>query len=260
MGGKKGKGKGKGINNEAGKGKDKGYKKGKFRDSYDYTSKEYQKFVERLALEGLGVFRVDADGNCLFRSIAHQLWGDETLHHRCRQEVMGYIEREKEHFSLFMEDDEAFEDYVGRLKTNGEWGGNQEIFAAARLYKVDISIYSEDMPKMVLQCDDLSNRTKVRQLYLSFHGEVHYNSLIDGDEYGSKDFNEMTSKCGKMSITNDVTVSNSRAPTKMSKKEKRDAKKGKLKKNISSEITDDTDNCIVTDNRNSSLQREKILI
>ena len=66
-------------------------KKGKERESYDYTSKEYQNFVDRLRNEGLGVFRVDADGNCLFRSLSHQLWGEESLHHRCRQEIMNYI-------------------------------------------------------------------------------------------------------------------------------------------------------------------------
>ena len=155
MGGRKDKGRSK--SKDIGKLKDKGCKKGKARESYDYASREYQKFVERLALEGLGVFRVDADGNCLFRSISHQLWEDESLHHRCRQEIMNYIEREKDHFALFMEDDEAFEDYVERLRQHGEWGGNQEIFAAARLYNVDISIFSEDMPKMVLQCDDTAN-------------------------------------------------------------------------------------------------------
>ena len=253
MGGKKGKGK----NKEAVKRTHKESKKGKARDSYDYTSKEYQKFVERLALEGFGVFRVDADGNCLFRSIAHQLWEDETLHHRCRQEIMSYIEGEKEHFSLFMEDDEVFEDYVERLRTNGEWGGNQEIFAAARLYNVDVSIYSEDVPKMVLQCDDATNRTKVRQLYLSFHGEVHYNSLTSAEEYGSRDVNEVSGKCSKLSIINDT--SNSRALTKMSKKEKRDSKKGKLKNlygNDALKTGDDT----VTDNHNYLPQRAKILI
>ena len=233
-------------------------KKGKERESYDYTSKEYQNFVDRLRNEGLGVFRVDADGNCLFRSLSHQLWEEESLHHRCRQEIMNYIESEKDHFSMFVEDDESFEDYVERLRTNAEWGGNQEIFAAARLYNVDISIYAEDMPQMVTQCDyDKIDRSKVRQLYLSFHGECHYNSLVGGCAGGNRDRDtkELTSKCNEMSI-NEKDTYNGLKISRMSKKEKRDAKKGgKLKKSNNDTATADDRNI-----SSSRPQRELIMI
>ena len=52
-----------------------------------------------------------------------------------------YIEKERAHFELFIEDDESFDEYLSRLKSNGEWGGNAEVFAAAQLYRADISIF-----------------------------------------------------------------------------------------------------------------------
>ena len=198
--------------------------KNKGREVYDYDNSSYRAFVEALLTEGLEVHRVDGDGNCLFRALARQLYGDEQAYFQVRQEVMGYIVSERDHFELFMEDDEPFDDYVSRLRTNGEWGGNAEVFAAAQLYRADISIYREDMPRYVLQC----NSGKVsRHIYLSFHGECHYNSLeaLEGSRAAPAPTRlrpEEERSIKAMSASYD-----SLAVTKMSKKEKRDLKKGR---------------------------------
>lgn len=56
------------------------------------------------------------DGNCMFRSICDQLYSDSSRHMEVREKIMDYIEDEKAHFSLFIEDDETFEDYVNRMR------------------------------------------------------------------------------------------------------------------------------------------------
>lgn len=49
------------------------------------------------------------DGNCLFRSIADQLEGDESLHMNYRIEAVQYILNNKDIYIPFIEDDETIE-------------------------------------------------------------------------------------------------------------------------------------------------------
>lgn len=49
---------------------------------------------------------------------------------------MDHLERNRDVFEPYMEDDETFGDYLGRMRGEAEWGGNQELVAASQLYKV----------------------------------------------------------------------------------------------------------------------------
>lgn len=49
------------------------------------------------------IFDVGEDGNCLFRAIAHQAYGNEEQHKIVRQKCMEYIKVEKAYFSSFVE-------------------------------------------------------------------------------------------------------------------------------------------------------------
>jgi OTU domain-containing protein 3 len=102
---------------------------------------EDRDLLDRVGELGLCIAYVEGDGNCLFRALALQLWGDESLWHRSREEIVDYIKEHREHFECFIEDDESFEGYVERMSTSAEWGGNQEIFAAVQLYNVDVTIF-----------------------------------------------------------------------------------------------------------------------
>lgn len=49
---------------------------------------------------------------------------------------MDHLERNREMFEPYMEDDESFGDYLDRMRGDAEWGGNQELVAAGQLHKV----------------------------------------------------------------------------------------------------------------------------
>ena len=53
-------------------------------------------FVCKLAAKNLRIKEVAGDGNCLFRSIADQLYGSEDYHDLLRKHCMDYISIEKE--------------------------------------------------------------------------------------------------------------------------------------------------------------------
>ena len=68
------------------------------------------------------------DGNCLFRAIAHQCYGDEDLHRMIRLKCMEYILSEKVYFASFIIGGEAkVEEYCNRKRLNAVWGDDLEI-------------------------------------------------------------------------------------------------------------------------------------
>lgn len=68
------------------------------------------------------------DGNCLFRSIALQAYGDAEFHMLVRDKCMNYISVSKDYFKDYISTDfETFEQYVSRKRRTGIWGDDVEL-------------------------------------------------------------------------------------------------------------------------------------
>ena len=76
---------------------------------------------------GLEPFDVDADGNCQFSALAHQLFADEAHHAAVRQTVCGQLCEFADRYRDFVEGYEAFVDALTRI----EWGNHVTLHAAA---------------------------------------------------------------------------------------------------------------------------------
>ena len=118
------------------------------RDSYEDNNDEYTKLKKTLDADGLEIVDMSPDGNCLFRSLSDQLFGDYgNAHYDVRSAVCDFMEQNEGDFRLFLvfededdddqdeEDARDFEDYLDNMRQDGEWGGNLEVVAAARLYR-----------------------------------------------------------------------------------------------------------------------------
>ena len=110
-------------------------------------------FRSHLAKARYVVREMAVDGNCLFRSLSDRLFDDRGREHdRVREEVCDFLESHEDVFCAFvvLDDDDdddggrrrrddreeyasSYDDYVGRMRRDGEWGGNPELVAAARL-------------------------------------------------------------------------------------------------------------------------------
>ncbi|CAM9636925.1 unnamed protein product [Choristocarpus tenellus] len=130
-------------------------------------------FADQVRKLGGRIKYITGDGNCLFRSIADQLEGKQHEHVDVRQKIMDYMEKNRDTFEPYMEDDEPFDAYIKRLRRNGEWGGHQELFAASQLLKVNILVHQFQAPRFEIQ-NVLAGH---RSFSLSYHGEYHYNSV-----------------------------------------------------------------------------------
>jgi OTU-like cysteine protease len=94
---------------------------------------------------GLQIVSVGADGNCFFRAVSLQVYGDEEMHDVVRGQILDHISSNAEHYSQYInEDKESFEEYVRRKRQNKVFGDNLEIQAAGELYNRPVQIFTFD--------------------------------------------------------------------------------------------------------------------
>lgn len=91
-----------------------------------------------LAKLGLVTANIKGDGNCLFRSLADQLWGEEGRHAEARAAVVEHLNTHATQFRLFIDENERWERYVGRMSRDGVYGDNVEIVAFAQHFHVNV--------------------------------------------------------------------------------------------------------------------------
>jgi hypothetical protein len=131
----------------------------------------------------LSIIIMSGDGNCFFRSIAHQLsnFSNDLQHMKLRHDIVAYMKKRKDYFVLFLdEDEEDFESYAADMNSFGCWGGHLELYAAAQCFQLSIHVFQWNAPKYVIQCDEENNPegNPLRIVQLSYHGGCHYNSVV----------------------------------------------------------------------------------
>mmetsp|Transcript_37241 Transcript_37241/g.78542 ORF Transcript_37241/g.78542 Transcript_37241/m.78542 type:complete len:333 (-) Transcript_37241:115-1113(-) len=153
-------------------------------NNYDYDDDD-AKFRNALLNQGHVIHEMNADGNCLFRSLSDQLYDDRGAKHDViRHDVCNHLSKNKEEFShfLLMDDDDEdvidIDEYISKMREDGEWGGNVEVVVASRVYKRNIMLFSSEYSNGVLSitCDD-KDKDDGDDLLLSYHGNDHYNSV-----------------------------------------------------------------------------------
>lgn len=148
-----------------------------------------KKFRRELMKKNLSIKEVKGDGNCMFRAISDQVYGNEIYHEIVREKCMDYISLEREFFSKFIEGGEdSFDDYISMKKTLGVWGDDIELEAMSEIYGRPIEIYSHgDKPLKTFHeqpvefnriIDDKESNFMKFPIRISYHGKAHYNSIV----------------------------------------------------------------------------------
>ncbi|XP_057956558.1 OVARIAN TUMOR DOMAIN-containing deubiquitinating enzyme 6 [Malania oleifera] len=143
--------------------------------SYDDAERERQFEIDIRRAKGFEVKRMLEDGNCLFRAIADQVYGDSEVYDLTRQMCMDYMEQERDHFSQFIT--EGFTSYCKRKRRDKVYGNNVEIQALSEMYNRPIHIYSYSTEPINIFHGNYN--TDIPPLRLSYHHGNHYNSLVD---------------------------------------------------------------------------------
>ncbi|CCW64850.1 unnamed protein product [Phytomonas sp. EM1] len=99
------------------------------------------------------------DGNCLFASLAHQLFGKAHLHHIIRFCVVAYMKENESDYRVFFNGKKEWQQYLSDMKKSGFWGDEICINAAARCFCVDIHVITSDATRwhLVFQHNQLGS-------------------------------------------------------------------------------------------------------
>lgn len=131
-------------------------------------------------LDRLGLYaaNIKGDGNCLFRSLSDQYYGDGgDRHAEVRKEIVSYMREHASFFALFVEGagyGETFDDYTNRMSKDGVYGDNAEIVAFSRRYNVNVVIYQNDFMYIVA---NENGEPDAREAHIAYHTWEHYSSV-----------------------------------------------------------------------------------
>ena len=143
--------------------------------------KRMANFARSLRLSGLKLFEVERDGNCFFRAIATGLGEHQGCHASYRERVVSHMEAHPDDYTPFLtfgegdeEDDADFEQYLSRMRRDGEWAGQPELLAAVQALRVHLVVYQEERPSYRIECADRAAGC----VRVSYHDGEHYNAVL----------------------------------------------------------------------------------
>ena len=121
------------------------------------------------------------DGNCLFRSIAHYIYGNQNLHDVIRRDLIKEVKSNVAKYrSLYHQHEQrALEmdilTHLVIMEELGEWGTQFELDVAARLYSFNYYVYGVNIHDV---CGHYFFPTNQRTFYFEFFNGNHYNVLV----------------------------------------------------------------------------------
>ena len=133
-------------------------------------------FNSRLRRYGLRAQEVGGNGNCLFRAIAYQIYGDVNRHLEIRRTGVQYLENNPDRFiESPVVDNTLWSEYINYMSRAGAWGDHIILQAIAENMNLRIHVIesSQNFDELTLvQTLNLSETT--RSLYIGHIGELHY--------------------------------------------------------------------------------------
>jgi len=142
----------------------------------DAAMKDHARLKQRIKLYGLKERSVRGDGNCQFRALSDQLFGTEKKHVEVRSSVVKHLRLWKDRYTPYVPED--YEVYVMKMSQDSTWGDHVTLQAASDVYGIRICVISSyPGDSFIIEISPQKLRSP-KVLWLSFHAEVHYNSVV----------------------------------------------------------------------------------
>lgn len=156
---------------------------------------EKEKLERLLEKRNLRIFEIEADGDCLYRAVEHQLGlTDDSIEKLSYQDLRNrtsqFMLDNADQFMPFLLDDNGdimsdskYRDYCVRIARTKEWGGHLELAAIAQITKKETHVFQADNDGPIV-IDSQQSDCNRKPILLSFHKHLyhlgeHYNSLIE---------------------------------------------------------------------------------
>jgi len=141
---------------------------------------EMTAFLKEVEAMGWFLEKVDADGNCLYRCFATQIYGDSNKQKMVRAECCRYMRANEQFFRNFIPD------FAVRMKEKEqeyEWGDHVDITALSELYNVRVRVfeYDPENEELYMSFDQGEHHDTVTLplVLLARHRKKHYNIIND---------------------------------------------------------------------------------
>ena len=93
--------------------------------------------------KGYRIDPIKRDGNCLFRAIAGDVYGNTDLYKSVKKHCINFMKKEIEYFRPHIEiDGVLFNNFISQLSHEGAWGGNNEIVALSGVFNCTIEVFT----------------------------------------------------------------------------------------------------------------------
>ncbi|EGC37411.1 hypothetical protein DICPUDRAFT_76981 [Dictyostelium purpureum] len=138
---------------------------------------------ERLKLYQLKNNKViPGDGNCQMHSLSDQIYGNLNHSTEIRNAIVQWLRKNKNFLlqngaNLSQFASTNWESYCNNMSRDGTWGDHITLFAAAEIFKANISIISSvDSHQYLIEIEPTTVIAN-KNILLSHHAELHYGSL-----------------------------------------------------------------------------------
>lgn len=122
---------------------------------------------------------IEADGNCQFRALSLQLYGEQTHHSLLRQRIVQQLRKEQDSYSPYVQGD--YDDYCQKMARSGEWGDNVTLQAACDMLGCEVRLLTDMPGSEYVELQPMQPPTaevaQQRPLCLAFVTEVHYDAI-----------------------------------------------------------------------------------
>ncbi|XP_010532516.1 PREDICTED: OTU domain-containing protein DDB_G0284757 [Tarenaya hassleriana] len=135
---------------------------------------DHERLSERLATYGLAELQIEGDGNCQFRALADQLFRNPDYHKHVRKQVIKQLKLHRKLYEAYVP--MKYRSYRRKMKKQGEWGDHVTLQAAADRFEAKICLVTSFRDQCYIEILP-HNKNPIREVWLSFWSEVHYNSL-----------------------------------------------------------------------------------
>uniref|UniRef100_A0A1D1Y089 ubiquitinyl hydrolase 1 n=1 Tax=Anthurium amnicola TaxID=1678845 RepID=A0A1D1Y089_9ARAE len=147
--------------------------------SADEAISDHERLLERLQLYELVERKVQGDGNCQFRALSDQFYRTSEHHKFVRQQITNQLKSCPEIYEGYVP--MAYDEYLNKMSSTGEWGDHVTLQAAADSYGVKIFVITSFKDTCYIEIQPCELKSK-RVIFLSFWAEVHYNSIYPAGE------------------------------------------------------------------------------
>lgn len=110
----------------------------------------------------------NGQGNCQYMSVALQVKGSADKHMEARREVCDYIQNHQRELAPFS----AIQEF-SKCRSNGEWGNNVTLAAAAAIYK-KLFVAIDPKTHLIYKVEPSLGGVYDGVLFLKFYSEKHY--------------------------------------------------------------------------------------